>query len=90
MDKKAIQTLTAEKLFTSLNKYRLHPETVYLKAVDFAGNVIFDDILKIDLFKIDKFIKELHKLSEIYKIDIIARYMGFSSDEVVITFKHSL
>lgn len=90
MNKKAVQTLTAEKLFTSLNKYRQHPETVYLKAVDFAGNVIFDDILKIDLFKIDKFIKELHKLSEVYKIDIVTRYKGFSADDVIITFKHSL
>lgn len=90
MDKKTVQTLTAEKLFTSLNKYRQHPETVYLKAVDFVGNVIFDDILKVDLFKIDKFIKELHKLSEVYKIDVVIRYRGFSSDEVVITFKHSL
>lgn len=90
MDKKAIQTLTAEKLFTTLNKYRQQPEMIYLKAVDFACNVVFDDALKVDLFKIDRFIKELHKISEVYKIDMVIRYKGFSADDIVITFKHSL
>lgn len=90
MDKKAIKTLTGEKLFTCLNKYLQHPETVYLKAVDFVGNVLFDDTLKIDLLKIDEFVKDMHKLSETYKIDVVVRYRDFSSDEVAITLKHSL
>ena len=90
MNKKAVQTLTDEKIFTLFNKYKLHPETVYLKAVDFANNVLFDDFLKVDLLKIDNFIKELHKISEVYGIDVTIRYVGFSNSENVITFKHSL
>lgn len=65
MDKKAVQTLTTEKLFTTLNKYRLHPEICYLKAIDFAGNTLFDDTLKIDLLKLNNFIKELQAVRNI-------------------------
>ena len=90
MDKKAVQTLTEEKIFTLFNKYRLHPEEVYFKAVDFAGNILFDDTLKIDLLKIDSFIKDLHKISEVYNIDVTIKYMGFLNSENVITFGHSL
>ena len=88
--KNAIKVLTGEKVFSTLNKYKLHSETVYLKAVDFAGNVLFDNSLSIDLFKIDKFVKEMHKLSEVYNIDVVIRYKGFATDDEVVTFKHSL
>lgn len=88
--KNATKVLTGEKVFSCLNKYKLHPETIYLKAVDFAGNVLFNNNFEIDLFKIDKFVKDMHKLSEVYNIDIIIRYKGFTSDNEVIAFKHSL
>ena len=88
--KNAIKVLTGEKIFSTLNKYKLHTEIIYFKASDFAGNVLFDNTLSIDLFKIDKFVKEMHKLSEVYNIDIVIRYKGFASDNEVITFKHSL
>ena len=88
--KNAIKVLTSEKVFSTLNKYKLHTEAIYLKAVDFTGNVLFDNVFEIELFKIDKFVKDMHKLSEVYSIDIIIRYKGFTSDNEVITFKHSL
>lgn len=85
--KNANKVLTSEKIFNTLNKYKLHTESIYFKAVDFAGNVFFDNVFEIELFKIDKFVKDMHKLSEIYNI---IRCKGFSSDNEVITFKHSL
>lgn len=85
-----IQTSTNEKIFALLGKYQEIPKTVYLKVVDFAGNVLFDDSITVDLFKIDNFIKDLRKLSENYKIDIVIRYKKITGGDIIATFKHSL
>lgn len=90
MSKEALKTLTSEKIHSTIFKYMLHPESVYIKTTDSAGNIIFDDTISIDLFKIDKLVKDLHKLSETYQFDIFIRYKGFSVDDVLISFKHSL
>jgi hypothetical protein len=90
MDKEALKTLSSEKIHNTIFKYWLHPESVYIKTTDSADNIIFDDTIKVDLFKIDKLIKDLHKLSETYQFNIFIRYKGFSKDDVLISFKHSL
>lgn len=45
--KNAIKVLTSEKIFNTLNKYKLHTESIYFKAVDFAGNVFEIDLLRL-------------------------------------------
>ena len=90
MSKEALKTLSSEKIHNTIFKYWQHPESVYIKATDSAGNIIFDDNISVDLFKIDKLVKDLHKLSETYQFDIFIRYKGFSVDDVLISFKHSI
>ena len=86
----SIESLTTEKFNQTLFKYWLHPETIYIKAKDANDNVIIDKSIEVDLFKIDKLVKDLHRLSEAYGYEIFIRYKGFSKDDVLITFKHSL
>lgn len=90
MNKEALKTLSSEKIHNTIFKYWQHPKKVYIKVTDSVNNIIFDDEIFIDLFKIDKLVKDLHKLSETYQFEVFIRYKGFSKDDVLISFKHSL
>lgn len=86
MKKDALSVLSTEKLYTTLNKYSLHPEVIHLKVYSPDNNVIYDNELKIDLFKLRRFISEMQVLTDTYGIKSEIYYEGLTNGNKKATF----